>query len=390
MSGPANPTNRPLRVLHVIPAVAPRYGGPTTNLWPMTKAIAESGDHVEIATTKDDGPSRLADKDLPADRVPTHLFDQVGDMRLWLREHANEYDLIHVHSLWNRAIAAGCEEAYRAGVPYVIRPCGMLSQYTWARSRLKKLVYWWLIEKKHVKRAAGYHATSAVEESDIRSCGVKVPIEVIPLGVEQSALDIPARPEWLRAKCGAKIAAETPIVLFLSRLHPKKGVADYLIPAFANLKSSAHLAIAGGVDDSTPGYGDEIRAAINRYNLGDRVSLIGPVAPADRWSAFDGAAVFCLPSQSENFGIVVAEAMARGCPVVVSERVDASDHVVAAGAGIKAPLNVDAISRALDQALADKSGMGEAGKKYVRDRLSWKPIGERIGLMYRRILGVAR
>ena len=298
-----------LRVLHVIPAVAPRYGGPSTNIWPMTAAVAAAGVAVELATTAVDGPGRITEADLPKNRVNTHLFDDAPALRNWLRLNIRQYDLLHVHSLWNRVVAVACAEARRAKVPYVLRTCGMLSQYTWSRSWLKKRAYWWLIERRNVLGAAGFHATSGVEREDIRACGVRAPIAVIPLGVEQPALDKPADPAWLRRQCGPS-AGEKPIILFLSRLHPKKGVADFLLPAFARLRTSAFLAIAGGVDDSTPGHGDEIRSVASQLGVNDRIALIGPVAPADRWAAFDGAAVFCLPSRSENFGLVVAEAMA--------------------------------------------------------------------------------
>ena len=127
-----------IRVLHVIPAVAPRYGGPSTNLWPMTTAVADTGISVEIATTSADGPGHLSEKDLPKERVKTHLFANIAELKIWLRTHAKDYDLFHVHSLWNRVAAIACSEARHSKLPYLIRPCGMLSKYTWARSRLKK------------------------------------------------------------------------------------------------------------------------------------------------------------------------------------------------------------------------------------------------------------
>lgn len=125
------------RVLHVIPSVAPRYGGPSTAVWPMTSALREAGVDVELATTDRDGAGRLSADDLPDGRVPTHLFPSPSALSAWLRDHVSQYDLLHVHSLWNRVSAAACRAGRRAGIPYVIRPCGMLSAYTWARSPQK-------------------------------------------------------------------------------------------------------------------------------------------------------------------------------------------------------------------------------------------------------------
>lgn len=380
-----------IRVLHVIPSVAPRYGGPSTNIWPMTAALRDHhGLTVELATTDADGPTdRLTPADLPTGAVPVHLLPGVGGdhrpLAAWLAAHAAGYDVIHTHSLWNRHVAAAAGAARRAGVPYVVRPCGMLSGYSWRRSWWKKRAYWWLVERNNVRRAAAVHATSPDEAADVRACGVTGPVYDIPIGIDPAAFDAPPRPGWLRDQCGAA-AGERPIVLFLSRLHPKKGVTDFLLPAFARLRTPAFLAIAGGVDETTPGYGDEVRATVERLGLADRVAILGAVQPADRWAAFDGAATFCLPSHSENFGVVVTEALARGCPVVVSEGTAAGVHAVAAGAGRSVRLDPGAVAEALDGFLTDPSSAlaaGAAGREYVRKNLAWPALAGRIAEMYR-------
>jgi glycosyltransferase involved in cell wall biosynthesis len=378
-----------MRVLHVIPAVAPRYGGPSTAIWPMTAALKAAGMDVEIATTDVDGPGHLSRTDLPASDVPVHLFEGARRLAAWLDSHTRDYALVHSHSLWNRPTAAACRAARQAGVPYVVRPCGMLSEYTWRRSWLKKRAYWWAVERWNVLGAAAVHATSGVEAADARACGVVAPVVAIPLGIEPAGLDTPARPEWLRARCGPA-AGTQPIVLFLSRLHPKKGVTDFLLPAFAQVRTEAFLAIAGGVDDSTPGYGVEIEQVIRSLGLTDRVSLLGPIPPADRWAAFDGAAVFCLPSQSENFGIVVVEAMARGCPVVAAAGVDAVEHAVAAGAGRKVPLILSELAGALDATLTGNIAAGQRGQAYVAARLGWPEIASQIVDLYDRLTPARR
>jgi glycosyltransferase involved in cell wall biosynthesis len=347
----------------------------------MTAALRDAGVEVEIAATDQDGPGRLTRDALPATAIPVHLFPGVRELGGWLEGQIGRFDLVHTHSLWNPHVAAACRTARRAHVPYVVRPCGMLSKYTWRRGWLKKRAYWWTVERRNIRGAAAIHATSDGELADVLACRVTAPVDVIPLGMEPAGFNTPVRQSWLRDRCGPA-AGDRPIVLFLSRLHPKKGVTDFLLPAFAHLKADAHLAIAGGVDDSTPSYGIEVEKMVERLGLSGRVSLLGPVSPADRWAAYDGAAAFCLPSHSENFGIVVTEAMVRGCPVVAAEGVEAVQHVVAAGAGRKVPLDVAAIAAALDATLAESAVLGRRGQEYVAAHLRWPAIARQIIDLY--------
>lgn len=382
-----------MRVLHVLTSVAPRYGGPSTSIWPMAAALNKlDGVHVEVAATDDDGPGqRLSPAQLPEIGGRVRLFPRLNgflkrspEMSSWLFAHARDYDVIETHGLWSWPTTAAAAAARRAGVPLVLRPCGMLSPYTWHRGRAKKRAYWWLFERRTVRGAAAFHATSSEEASDIRACGANAPVVNIPLGMEAAAFETSPRSDWLRAQCGPQ-AGDRPIVLFLSRLHPKKGVADILVPAFASLKTDAFLAIAGGIDHSTPAYADEIRGAIRHYALENRTTMLGEVSPADRWAAFDGASVFCLPSVNENFGIVVIEAMARRCRVVVSDGVAAGTHAIASGAGQVVPRTIEAFAEALDKELKAARNLSQGtggGYDYVKSHLTWDGAAERLRSLY--------
>jgi glycosyltransferase involved in cell wall biosynthesis len=385
-----------IRVLHVIPAVAPRYGGPSTAIWPMTAALRELGGiDVEVATTDADGPGgQLTSTDLPDGAGTVHLFHRQSSERLkasreltsWLNGHAADYDLIQTHSNWNHPTNAACRAARRAGVPYIIRPCGMLSDYTWNRSKWKKRAYWWLRERRNLRHAAAFHVTSERERQEVLRLGVTAPVEVIPLGIGSDAFSAPAEPDWLRSQCPQ--AGSRPILLFLSRLHPKKGITDLLLPAFAKLKADTFLAIVGGEDNHAPGFLLQVKEQVDGLGLRDRVALLGSLPPARRWAAFDGADLFVLPSHAENFGIVVAEAMARGRPVVVSEGVQFAEQVIAARGGAVVRADVDELAATLDVWLSDvaiRVRAGVAGKKYIRQNLTWRRTAERLADLYRRI-----
>ena len=151
------------------------------------------------------------------------------------------------------------------------------------------------------------------------------------------------------------------------------------------MKVNATLAIAGGEDDRAPGYENEIRRTISRYRLHDRVVLLGPVNGNERWALFDGADLFVLPSHSENFGIVVAEAMARGCPVVVTQAVESSNHVINAGAGVAVPTDVAVIAGTLDRILNNEQlrrDYGERGRVYASENFRWQSIARYVRQFY--------
>lgn len=381
-----------IRVLHVIPSVAPRYGGPSTAVVAMCDALNRiDWISAEVAATDADGSGKY-DQTAWKAATPLHLFPVDGSertkrssaLRNWLNVNAPNFDLVHTHSVWNDPVYAARRAAVRHRKPLVYRPCGMLSDYTWSRNRSAKLAYWLARERGNVRAAAVVHCTSEGEAAEVRAHqAVRGRVEVIPNGVDAAAWTAPADRSELRRRCGPA-AAGRPIVLYLSRLHPKKGLTEFLLPALVN--TPAFLAVVGGPDDHALGYEAEVRDTIARLGLADRVALLGTVSSVERWSMFDGADVFALPSRSENFGIVVAEAMARGCPVLVTDGVQANEHVTRAGAGVVTSTSVDAVADGLNQLLADadtRSEMGNRGRIYVREQFDWDRIAGRLADIYR-------
>ena len=381
------------RVLHVIPSVAARYGRPSTAIVPLVAALRMQGIEIEVATTDADGPNHLTRESLPAELGTVHMFPCVGERRKtspaltdWLNENVRRYDIVQTHSAWNAPTAAACAAARKAAVPYIIRPCGMFSDYTWQKSWLLKRAYWWAVERENARGAAAFHVTSTGEADEIRKLGVKAPAVLIPLGLANDAWDTPVDAGWLRSQCPA--AGDRPILLFLSRLHPKKGIVDLLLPAMAALTTPAYLAIVGGPDDHSPGYDQEVERTIDFLGLRDRVAVLGPVPPTRRWAAFDGCDLFVLPSHSENFGLVVPEAMARGKAVIVTTGVQSSDVVIAAAGGEVVQPNATALAASLAIWLTDANRRmmaGESGRKYVREVLTWDRAASSLAALYQRI-----
>ena len=387
-----------MRVLHVIPSVAPQYGGPSTAIAAMCDALNRiDGITVEVATTDAAGSQgRFDPADWTAKSTRLHLFPRGSSERwkwskelaAWLDREAGNYQVIHTHAAWSYSTYAACRAGRRARVPIVYRPCGTLSRYTWTRGRLLKWAYWSLMERSNVATAAAFHCTSDEEAIELRDYrAITAPVSVIPLGVDDAAWTTPRQPDRLRTLCQVA-PTDPPVILFLSRLHPKKGIADILLPALAQMKMPAILAIAGSVDVSTPNYPTEIRETAAKLGVSDRVRMLGAIPANERWEVLDGADLFVLPSHQENFGIVVAEAMARGVPVVISDQVQIAPQLLAAKCGSVVSLDSTVLASTLDQLLREtklRSELGRAGQKYARTVFDWNAVAQQIVELYRRL-----
>lgn len=260
----------------------------------------------------------------------------------------------------------------------------MLSDYSWKHKGWKKHLYWPVFEKKTVHHATAFHATSEQEKQDILGVRPQARVYVIPNGVEQEAFDVPHVRDRtvIRDLFGG---TDMPVVLCLARLHPVKGIVDRLLPAVAMMRQDCRLLLIGGEDTHYPGYKQDIEAAIRRLELQDRVYVMDAVTGKGRWSYFDMADIFVLVSHTENFGVVIAEAMARGCPVVVTRQVQSSPLVVQANAGVAVNGHVDEIADAMDSLLADpdrRKAMSASGKKYAENNLNWNYIAKQVIDMY--------
>ena len=303
------PTGAGLRVLHVIPSIARRYGGPSQAVLGMCRALAEhTGTTVDLATTDADGPGgRLRFDEEGFEQVRIRIFPrtcseswkysrQLGN---WLRSEIGQYDVVHVHGLFSYATLAASHSARRHDVPLVLRPCGMLAAYSRSRSPLRKSVYWRLVERQNVEGAAWLHATTEEEGAELQTLLPASRPVCIPLGVEEQAWQAPRISGSFRRQHA--IPADGPLLLFLSRLHRKKGLADLLIPALAQLPPDVRLAVVGDVDARDAGYSEECHAAARQWGVSQRVHFVGPLYFEEKWAAYDDATAYVLPSYHENF-----------------------------------------------------------------------------------------
>jgi glycosyltransferase involved in cell wall biosynthesis len=383
-----------LRILHVIGDLAPASGGPAKAGFEMARAIARRGHEVAIYST-DFGQPPDAPRDELRDGVRIRLFP-VASPRIWLTSWALRraligdlpgFDLLHLHSLYLFHDWAAGGLARRLGKPYILRPHGTLDPYIVRRSRLKKAVFNLWFQNRLLKDASAIHYTAEEEMRLAAPYVYGAPGAVIPNGLDPA--DYARLPAKGSFRARHPEIGERPILLFLGRINFKKGL-DILADAVGRLKrDDLHLVIAG----PDGGYLAETRQFVAAAGLTGRTTFPGMLTGADKLAAFADAALFLLPSYSENFGIAVVEAMACGVPVLISDQVNIWREVVADGAGRAAPCDAEAFAAAIKEMLADPPAlarMGAAGRESVARRYDWASIATRLEKVYAAVLAGRR
>ena len=390
--------DRPLRVLHVIPSIGPLRGGPSAAVRALARALARAGVDVHVATTDDDGPGRLAvplghpvDEDGATHwyfRRQTRFYTMSWALTRWLADHVADYDLVHIHALFSYAAVPASVLARRHGVPYIVRPLGTLNRFGMEkrRPRLKRLSYG-LIERRILAGAGCVHYTSEAERGEAAALGAPGRPVVIPHGIELEAFRRPVPSGWISRRA-PHLAGRT-IILFLSRIDPKKGL-DLLLPAFARLhkqQPDVALVIAG---DGEAAFIGKLKAEAMRLGIDADLYWAGFLDGDEKLAALADADLFVLPSYSENFGLSVVEAMASWLPVVISDEV-AIHHEVAGGqAGLVTSCQVPSLAAALASLVADaglRERLGQAGRRLVESRFSAEVMTTAVLSMYHEILG---
>jgi glycosyltransferase involved in cell wall biosynthesis len=382
-----------MKVLHVVPSVAAIYGGPSLAVRRMTQALTRLGVQVDVATTTAHGRAEVAvPRDRPVLEDGVRYFYNPRQwpkfwtfswpLTQWLRRHADAYDVLHVHALFSYPTLPACRAARRHSVPYVLSPHGTLDPWSLRVRAWKKAPYLWVLERRNLLGAGAVHATSTREQRAINGLGFPVRVVTIPLGVDAYGV---GESNGVLPRSQAQVA--TVNVLFLSRLHPKKGI-ELLLTA-VRLLAQQHrirLLIAG---DGDAAYVKNLRRLVGTSGLQNRVIFTGFVTGAEKQALFERADLFALPSYDENFGMAVAEAMSVGLPVVVSEHVALADHVREAGAGLVVPCDAGELAQGIAMLVKDsglRHRMGQAGRRLAETEFAWPEVARRLLTLYEQLM----
>jgi glycosyltransferase involved in cell wall biosynthesis len=347
---------------------------------------------VDVATTDDNGSERLQvplDRPVMEDGVTyryfrrqTRFYTVSWPLFRWLGNNVAAYDLLHIHALFSFSVAAAAWWSSHYRVPYVVRPLGTLNRWGIENRRpWLKQASLRLIDRRVLSGAAAVHYTSQEEQEEGAMAASALRPVIIPNPVDfQFDRDrLPAR--WLRSRYPA--IAEKKIILFLSRIHPKKGI-DLLLGAFARLRAQVPdvVLVMGGAGDED--FVERLRGQARDLGLESDIVWAGFLEGDAKKAAMAEADIFVLPSYSENFGVAAVEALAAGLPVIVSDHVGIHREIAAAHAGLVVPCQEEPLARALVQLLnapALRSELARNGRTLAQS-FSPASIGERLIELY--------
>jgi glycosyltransferase involved in cell wall biosynthesis len=358
----------PMRILNVIHSLNPVYGGPAEGLRHMCVATHRLG-HLQEALTLDAPYSPwLSDFPAPVHAVGPALSGYAYTRQLvpWLHASVSNYDAVVVHGLWQHQGLAVRRATLGTPVPYYVYPHGMLDPWfrrTYPLKHVKKQLYWSLVERQVLRDACAVLFTTE-EESRLAAqtfSPYAVNASTVGYGLDLDEAALQATAEDFLSTVPSLRGQR--ILLFLARIHPKKGL-DLLIEAFAQV-AAAHPGlqlVVAGPDEA--GLRPALEQQAAQQGVADRITWVGMLRGAQKWGALRAAEVFALPSHQENFGIAVAEALAVGLPVLISDQVNIWREVVADGAGFAAPDTVEGTGDTLGRWLA----LDEDGRARMRQQ----------------------
>ncbi|RNC80347.1 MAG: glycosyltransferase [Phycisphaera sp.] len=358
--------SEPLKVTHFTGPIRLELGGVVRAVLDMTLALAQAGHDVVIVTwDKTDVPEDWRNGKLGVPRVveiepPGKLGKLSKRSEGLLKRAVGASDIVHMHTPWETANASVAKLCKGLGVPYVVSIHGMLDDWSMAQRTLKKRLYLALTARKFLQDAHAVHCTAQAELDQSQKWYPKGKGVVIPLLFDLEPYKQLPGPDIAREKFD--IDPNKPAVLFLSRIHVKKGV-HHLIDAAKRLRdrgTDAQFLIAGTGDSE---YEQSLQAQIGTLKLGDSVRLLGMVKGEEKVSLFQAADIFALPTSQENFGFVLVEALASATPTITTKHVDIWPELESSGSSLIVEQTAEAFEEAITELLADRSALKSMGTK---------------------------
>lgn len=365
-----------MKILLTCTSLLPDYGGPAFSVSRLAMALTDAGAEVGLwASDRSAANTLLVPATSPVLRLTgsdSEALDPFGHP-----------DILHDNGIWLRHNHRFAAFAEKHGIPRVVSTRGMLEPWAISHKGLKKKIAWRLYQRRDLKQALCHIATGEAEARSLQDLGLGVPIAIVPNGV-----DVPEeRPSSVASESEKAFRnGRERTALFLGRIYPIKGL-PMLIEAWARVRPDGWLLRIAGPDQA--GHQKQLERAVTAAGLGDVVSFTGPVEPQMKTPAFLDADLFILPTHSESFGMVVAEALAHSLPVLTTTAAPWS-ILRDRGCGWSVDATLDGITEGLCQAtrldgeaLRD---MGKKGRALVVEKFSWKRIADLMLSTYEEVL----
>ncbi len=379
-----------MKVLHIIPTLSPEHGGPSESVWRLVNGLQQQQlADVSLWTTDVDTSIKHIDqcqKQFPGVvffggwRRPVKEFSV--EFTAELLRHAKQFELVHIHSVFNYISLVSASICLRRKIPYVISPRGMFQPWSLKQNEFVKKLYRLVFLDRHMRGARGIHVTSDLEMESLQREFPSARIANIPNPLPQVHGPGPPFLERFPELRNKRI------LLYLSRIHPKKGVAE-LLEAWRRVTDGFpawHLVLVG---PGRPAHVKAMQVSITRLNLNQRVSWLGPLFDAERDEAYRAAELFVQPSYQENFGNSIAEALALGCPVLTT-RETPWKILEERRWGWWVPMSVESLAGTLREALSlapeELRAKGREAKAWIETECSLPAVSQKMSDWYRNIL----
>lgn len=364
-----------MKVLTFVSSLNLNSGGPSRSVPMLVKGLAEVGVDITLMTIRSENMNTHA---IEGTSAKLHILESgFSNSELSSILVTEKFDLIQIQSIWALHYHRLIKLARKLKIPYIITPRGMLEPWSLSQKKWKKKLAWHVYQKNDMQNAACIYTTADMEAHHIRELGIKVPLSVIPNGIETDGYNCRTTKEGVKKQ-----------VLFLSRIHKKKGI-ELLIEAWGRIIKYFdrwNLLIVGNGESD---YIESLNVLIRNKSLQDSVIISEPVFGVEKIKLYTESLLFCLPSYSENFGMVIAEAMSCGVPAITTTNCP-WEILNETKTGWCIDLSVGNLESTLREAMSMEMDslfeMGQRASKLVYDNYNYKNVALKTKDLYEWIL----